>query len=49
MWLNEFVVGYVGGYIGLFMGFAVFNIPDIISVIFEFLKQIELKQMQNRE
>ena len=36
------LVGYVGGYVGLFMGFALFHIPDNISVLINYLNRFLL-------
>ena len=35
----EGLVGNVGGYIGLFLGFAIWNIPDFVDLLFNYFKQ----------
>ena len=33
------VVGSVGGYVGLFMGYALVQFPDMIKTVVDFLKK----------
>ena len=37
------VVGTIGGYVGLFMGYALVQFPDMIEIMVDFIKKVNKK------
>ena len=43
------LAGNAGGYLGLFLGYALLNVPDLVLGAYNWIKKMKRRQNENNE